>query len=111
MNDDRNQVPNIQVNNTPTADHDLLIRLDTKFDILASKFDDLSENIVTRVDDLEKAGVNSKNETGEIQRQLKAHDSDISFLKKWFWIATGFLGAIEIITAIWFIRHYGATPF
>jgi phage-related minor tail protein len=38
----------------PTADHDLLIKLDTKFDILSDKFDSLADNVVQRVEALEK---------------------------------------------------------
>lgn len=122
MNDDHATMPNIQIQNTPTADHDLLIRLDTKFDILAGKFDELSDNIVTRVDALEKEAVRIRAESEDLSEdfatfkketevQFRDQGNDISFLKKWFWIATGALGAFEIILAVWFVRHYGASPF
>jgi phage-related minor tail protein len=41
-------------NSVASADHDLLIRLDTKFDNLSDKFDSLADNVVARVESLEK---------------------------------------------------------
>ncbi len=104
MNEDRQQ-------NQITADHDLLIKLDTKFDILSAKFDALTDSIVDRVETLEKADVQQENRLKELGQSSRANTDDISFLKKWFWIATGALGTLELVIAIWCIKHFGASPF
>jgi hypothetical protein len=96
MTDERTQLPNIQVNNTPTADHDLLIRLDTKFDILAGKFDDLSENIVSRVDELEKDMVKTRTEQKDIKTDLDENMSDVKSLTRYMWMAVGAITLLQV---------------
>ena len=65
MNDDRAQ------HNTTAADHDLLIKLDTKFDIMSDKFDALSSNLVSRVETFEREGVATKAVAIETSRNLE----------------------------------------
>jgi hypothetical protein len=96
MSDERTQVPNIQVNNTPTADHDLLIRLDTKFDIMAGKFDDLSENLVGRVDLLEKESVELRTKLKEAQDDVGEAKKDIKSLNRYLWMAIGAVGLLQL---------------
>jgi len=84
MNDDR------------TADHDLLIKLDTKFDILSQKFDALADSIVDRVEALEKDGVLAKQKAAENSRDIAELKSDVKFLNRYAWIAIGAIGALEL---------------
>lgn len=117
--------PTVQVNNSNNADHDLLIKLDTKFDIFSAKLDDLSVNTTGRIDALEKLAVSANDlhknmlqalqdekrdreeSDAELDKKVEKNASRIDFLFKWFWIATGVSFAINV----WFILKHGTSLF
>lgn len=83
-------------NSSTTADHDLLIRLDTKFDLLSGKFDKLSDNIVSRVDELERKDAAAEQVAQATTKDVTDLKRDVNFLNRYAWIAIGALGIIEI---------------
>jgi hypothetical protein len=111
------QVPTVQVNNATTQDHDLLITLNTKFDIFSAKLDVLSVQLVDRVEALEHDLIASKADRANMHEQMREADSAASkandrldFLTKWFWVATGALYVINFLIGYWLITHYGNAP-
>jgi len=122
-----NDAPTVQVNNSSSADHDLLIRLDTRFELFGKKLDELSANVVSRVDTLEKQAIGmadfqkniiqalrDEKETREkieleLRKLIEKNSSWIDFFKKWFWIANGAGWVLQIIIGIYLITHYGSS--
>jgi hypothetical protein len=102
MNDERTQIPNIQVNNNPTADHDLLIRLDekvdNKFKALAVQIDNLSENLVDRVDQLET----------EFKDYRDNNDSKVLSLQRLVYIGLGIVLAIQFVLTV-YVTYFHAS--
>ena len=87
--------PAVQINNTPTADHDLLIRLDekvtTKFEALEKQIGNLSDNLVDRVTDLEN----------DYKEYRKANDARVSSLQRLVYVGLGILLALQFISIVY----------
>lgn len=78
-------------------DHNLLIKLDTKVDIMTKKVDELSTNTVSRIDKLE----NSVATNGQIIKTMQGEGSDremrLRAIESWVWKAIGALIVVNVI--------------
>ena len=80
---------------SPTSDHDLLIRLDqkveSKFEALEDKIDNLSDNLIDRVNDLE----------GDLKDYRKTNDTRVASLQRLVYIGLGVVLAIQFVLIIY----------
>lgn len=101
-------------NSTPAradSDHDLLIRIDAKVEILNSSFQQLQNSFGARVERLEKEAVVRSDldayktlmerqivkDSDEVGRHLQKHDKEIAFTLRMIYIAIGALAVLEIL--------------
>ena len=86
---------NDQPTQPTTPDHDLLIRLDekveNKFNALEAKIDDLSDNLIDRVNELES----------DLKDYRKANDVRVSSLQRLVYVGLGILLAIQFVLIIY----------
>lgn len=83
----------------PPNDHDLLIRLDEKVDqkfkALEGKIDDLSDNLIDRVNQLEN----------DLADYKKSNDPKISNLQKLVYIGLGIVLALDFVILMYVTYH------
>lgn len=78
-------------------DHDLIIRLDTKMDVVTKKVDDLASNIISRIDQLENTSVAVDLSIKTITIGMNDREARIRVLENWVWKAVGALTVANVI--------------
>jgi hypothetical protein len=77
-----------------TTDHDLIIKLDTKMDIITRKVDDLSDNTVSHVEIIEKKMATFDEIFVTLKKGADDKEVRIRSLETWVWKAIGGLGVL-----------------
>lgn len=96
--------------NQQQTDHDLLIALNTKFDIMSRDFKEMSNDGKERITRLEESKLDKEsfiNFLTDYKDGKTKQDSAITFLNKWFWIAYGAFAISQMIFGYYLITHYG----
>lgn len=78
-------------------DHDLIIQLDTKVDLLTKKVDDLVSNTVNRVDQIESVIAGWQQLKTERDKVIQDHENRLRFVEKYVWGAIAIIGLINLI--------------
>jgi hypothetical protein len=92
-----------------TTDHDLLIRLDQKVDILAIEIKELKDGLADRILLVEKEKLDTKDSypilyKGPVEATLNDHETRIRFLEKIEWRIIG--GAAAISAVVGFLMPF-----
>lgn len=78
-------------------DHDVLIEVRTKVDVLTRKVDDLTNNIVVRVDKLEDQATAAKSIADQLVEKDRDKETRIRFIERYVWGAIAIIGLVNLI--------------
>ena len=78
-------------------DHDTLIEVKTKVDLIIEKVDTLTNTIVARVDDLETNVSTNNQKIAKLEENDKDKEERIRFIEKYVWGVIAIIGVLNFI--------------